>query len=301
MSQYTKRFARLALVAALFGATAAAQAQTEIQWWHSMTGALNDRVNEFAKGFNESQKDYKVVAGLQGPVSRVDGRRDRGVPRGQRAAHPSGVRGRHGDDDGGEGRDQAGPGGDARGRREVRSRSPTSAPSPATTRPARARCCRSRSTARRRSSTTTRTCSRRPASTRTARPRPGPKSWPRRRRSRRRARRNVAYTTGWPSWVHVENFSAWHNVPIGTKENGMAGLDTTFQINSPLHVRHWTNLKEWAGKGYFTYAGRRNERGVEVLQRRVRDADVVVGRAGEHQPQREVQVRASRCCRTTPT
>ena len=68
-----------------------------------------------------------------------------------------------------------------------------------------------------------------------------------------------AYTTGWPSWVHVENLSAWHNVPIATKENGMAGLDTTFQINSPLHVRHWTNLKDWNSKGYFTYAGRRNE------------------------------------------
>ena len=100
-----------------------------------------------------------------------------------------------------------------------------------------------------------------------------------------------AYTTGWPSWVHVENLSAWHNVPIGTKENGMGGLDTTFQINSPLHVRHWNNLKDWNSKGYFTYAGRRNEGGSEVLQRRMRDADVVLGGAGEHQPQREVQVR----------
>src|SRR5690349_22293021 len=38
-----------------------------------------------------------------------------------------------------------------------------------------------------------------------------------------------AYTTSWPSWIHIENFSAWHNVPIGTKENGLAGLDTQFQ------------------------------------------------------------------------
>src|SRR5882672_3620368 len=37
------------------------------------------------------------------------------------------------------------------------------------------------------------------------------------------------YTTGWPSWVHVENFSAWHNLPIGTKENGIAGTDTEFR------------------------------------------------------------------------
>ena len=73
------------------------------------------------------------------------------------------------------------------------------------------------------------------------------------------AGQKCVYTTGWPSWVHLENFSAWHNVPIATKENGMAGLDTVFQINSPLHVRHWNNLKEWNSKGYFTYGGRTNE------------------------------------------
>ena len=38
------------------------------------------------------------------------------------------------------------------------------------------------------------------------------------------------YTTGWPSWVHIENFSAWHNVPIGTKQNGMGGLDTGLHV-----------------------------------------------------------------------
>src|SRR5205809_438763 len=32
------------------------------------------------------------------------------------------------------------------------------------------------------------------------------------------------YSTAWPSWVHIENFSAWHNVPIGTKQNGMGGF-----------------------------------------------------------------------------
>jgi sn-glycerol 3-phosphate transport system substrate-binding protein len=67
------------------------------------------------------------------------------------------------------------------------------------------------------------------------------------------------YTTGWPSWVHVENFSAWHNVPIGTHENGMGGLDTQFQVNSPLHVRHVAMLADFAKKGLFTYSGRRQE------------------------------------------
>ena len=48
-----------------------AQAQTEIQWWHSMGGALGERVSEIAAKFNASQKDYKVVATYKGqyPVS----------------------------------------------------------------------------------------------------------------------------------------------------------------------------------------------------------------------------------------
>jgi sn-glycerol 3-phosphate transport system substrate-binding protein len=67
------------------------------------------------------------------------------------------------------------------------------------------------------------------------------------------------YTTGWPAWMHIENFSAWHDVPIGTKQNGMAGTDTEFRINSPLHVRHVSMLGEMAKNGLFTYSGRRNE------------------------------------------
>ena len=70
---------------------------------------------------------------------------------------------------------------------------------------------------------------------------------------------HCVYTTGWPSWMHIENFSAWHNVPIGTKQNGMGGLDTEFTINSPLHVRHIAMLGDMAKKGLFTYAGRTNQ------------------------------------------
>jgi len=72
-----------------------------------------------------------------------------------------------------------------------------------------------------------------------------------------------AYTTSWPSWVHVENFSAWHNVPIGTKENGLAGTDTEFRINTPLHVRQLTMLQDLAKRGMFSYAGRTNQGGAK--------------------------------------
>src|SRR5213596_1016521 len=53
----------LALAVLLSGT---AGAQTEIQWWHSMQGALNDKVNELANGFNASQKEFKVVAIFKG-------------------------------------------------------------------------------------------------------------------------------------------------------------------------------------------------------------------------------------------
>jgi sn-glycerol 3-phosphate transport system substrate-binding protein len=59
--------------------------------------------------------------------------------------------------------------------------------------------------------------------------------------------------------VHVENFSSWHNLPIGTKENGIAGVDTQFRVNSPAHVKHVEMLADFAKKGWFTYSGRRNE------------------------------------------
>ena len=41
-------------------------AQTEIQMWHSMKGALNDKVNEIATKFNATQKDYKIVPVFKG-------------------------------------------------------------------------------------------------------------------------------------------------------------------------------------------------------------------------------------------
>src|ERR1700740_1972727 len=43
-----------------------AQAQVEVQWWHSMGGALGEWVNDLAKDFNASQKDYKVTPTFKG-------------------------------------------------------------------------------------------------------------------------------------------------------------------------------------------------------------------------------------------
>ncbi|MFQ5468300.1 MAG: extracellular solute-binding protein, partial [Kiloniellaceae bacterium] len=57
-----------ALVLAVGGmaAAAAAQAATEIQWWHAMGGRLGEKVEAIAKGFNDSQSEYKVVPVYKG-------------------------------------------------------------------------------------------------------------------------------------------------------------------------------------------------------------------------------------------
>ena len=68
-------------------------------------------------------------------------------------------------------------------------------------------------------------------------------------------------TTAWQSWVHLENFSAYHNAPFATKENGFAGLDTELAFNGPVQVKHIDTMGRWAQEGKFIYAGRRNESG----------------------------------------
>ncbi|WP_354361165.1 sn-glycerol-3-phosphate ABC transporter substrate-binding protein UgpB [Undibacterium sp. GrIS 1.8] len=67
------------------------------------------------------------------------------------------------------------------------------------------------------------------------------------------------FTTGWQTWVHLESFSAWHNVEFASKGNGFGGLDARLKFNGPLQVKHIENMANWAKQGYFTYAGRKNE------------------------------------------
>lgn len=63
------------------------------------------------------------------------------------------------------------------------------------------------------------------------------------------------FSTAWISWIHTENMSAWHNQPIGTLENGFAGLGTELTLNNPVIVRHWDNLARWQQEGIFQYGG----------------------------------------------
>ncbi|AQX30280.1 carbohydrate ABC transporter substrate-binding protein, CUT1 family [Bartonella schoenbuchensis R1] len=56
-------------------------------------------------------------------------------------------------------------------------------------------------------------------------------------------------------WIGLENFSALHNIPFGTKENGFNGLDSELTVNGPLQIRMWTDLKKWSDQGIFRYGG----------------------------------------------
>jgi sn-glycerol 3-phosphate transport system substrate-binding protein len=64
------------------------------------------------------------------------------------------------------------------------------------------------------------------------------------------------FTTEWPSFMQFENFSAYHNQPISTKENGLGGLDAELKLNGPVQVKHLQNLVDWQKTKIFDYGGR---------------------------------------------
>jgi sn-glycerol 3-phosphate transport system substrate-binding protein len=62
----TLKFSSLGLAAVLLLAPVISKAQTEVQWWHSMVAVNGEWVNDLAKDFNASQKDYKIVPVFKG-------------------------------------------------------------------------------------------------------------------------------------------------------------------------------------------------------------------------------------------
>jgi sn-glycerol 3-phosphate transport system substrate-binding protein len=86
-----------------------------------------------------------------------------------------------------------------------------------------------------------------------------PKTWPEVGAAAKRLRQAGAacgFTTSWPSWINVENFSAYHNLPISTEANGFGGLDALLTFNNPVLVRHIAQLAEWQTDKVFDYSGR---------------------------------------------
>ena len=90
-------------------------------------------------------------------------------------------------------------------------------------------------------------------------PETAPKTWPEVGAAAKKLRASGAvcgFTTSWPSWINVENFSAFHNLAVSTKANGFDGLDAVLIFNNPVMVRHIAQLVEWQAGKVFDYSGR---------------------------------------------
>ncbi|MCB2116338.1 MAG: sn-glycerol-3-phosphate ABC transporter substrate-binding protein UgpB [Rhodobacteraceae bacterium] len=68
------------------------------------------------------------------------------------------------------------------------------------------------------------------------------------------------YTSTWLTWIHLENFAAWNNVPYASQQNGMEpGGVPELALNQPIFVNHFQALADLAKDGTFKYGGRTSE------------------------------------------
>jgi sn-glycerol 3-phosphate transport system substrate-binding protein len=66
------------------------------------------------------------------------------------------------------------------------------------------------------------------------------------------------FSNAWVTWVNLEQLSAWHNVPLASKANGLDGFDTKLEFNGPLQVKHLQNLIDLQKDKTYDYSGRTN-------------------------------------------
>ena len=241
---------------ALMALSGTAAAQTEIQWWHSMTGALGDRLNGLAERFNKSQPDYKVVPVFKGSypesmAASIAAYRAGSAPHivqvfevgtaTMMASKGAIVPVEKIMKDAGEKFDRAAYVPAVAGFYTTRQGEMLSFPF--------------------NSSTTVFYFNKDALAA--AGVSKAPETWPEVAAAAAKVKASGAtkcgYTTSWPSWVHMENFSAWHNVLFATENNGFASLKSRMAVDTALHEKHLANLADWSKKGYFTYAGRTNE------------------------------------------
>jgi sn-glycerol 3-phosphate transport system substrate-binding protein len=87
-----------------------------------------------------------------------------------------------------------------------------------------------------------------------------PKTWPQvfeaAKKLKAAGHDTCGFSNAWASWAHIEQFSAWHDVPMATKANGLEGFDTEMKFNSPVHVKHLQNLVDLQKDKTYDYSGR---------------------------------------------
>ncbi len=248
---------QLALSLTLSMGATAALAQTEIQWWHAMTGANNDVIVRLADEFNAAQKDYKVVPAYKGSYADT---LNAGIAafRAGNAPHimqvfevgTATMMGAKGAikpvqdlmKDAGETFDPASYLPAIAGYYSTVKGEMLSFPF--------------------NSSSAVMWYNKDAFRKAGLNPDMPPKTWPEVFDAGRKLKAagfdKCGFSTAWITWLNIEQLGAWHNTAIGTKANGMDGFDTEFQINSPLYVNHLTNLANLQKEGVFSYSGRTN-------------------------------------------
>jgi sn-glycerol 3-phosphate transport system substrate-binding protein len=251
------RFKTLAMASALAATlSTSALAQTEIQWWHSMTAVNGEWVNDLARQFNESQKEFKIVPTYKGQydesmTAAVAAFRAGNAPHilqvfevgtatmmaSKGAIIPVGQVMK----DAGEKFDPSAYIPAVAGYYTAPSGQMLSFPF---------------------NSSTTIFYFNKDAFKAAGLPTDkAPATWPEVVAAAAKLKASghkCPFTTAWQNWTQLESFSAWHNVEFATKNNGLSGLDTRLKVNSPLHQRHVENLASMAKQGLFIYKGRGN-------------------------------------------
>ena len=251
-----KVFGAALFAAGILGAPAA-QAQTEIQWWHSMGGALGEKLNALATRFNASQKEYTVVPVYKGSypesmTAAIAAFRAGNAPHivqvfevgtATMMSAPGAIKPVH------QLMQEAGEKFDPKAYVSAVAGYYTDRKGRMLSMPFN-------------SSTTVFYVNKDAFRKAGLDPNKAPTTWKEfgiTAGKLKASGQSCVYTTGWPSWVHVENFSAWHNLPLSDSDNGLAAPATAMKINSPAHVAHIGMLGDFAKNGWFTYAGRKNE------------------------------------------
>jgi sn-glycerol 3-phosphate transport system substrate-binding protein len=73
------------------------------------------------------------------------------------------------------------------------------------------------------------------------------------------------FSTGWPSWVQLENMHALHDQPFATKRDGFDGVDVQLLINREFGIKHLAQLAAWQKENIFSYGGRQNAADAKFL------------------------------------
>ncbi len=247
------------LVAAgsLLLSAATVRAQTEIQWWHAMTGANNDVIVKLAEDFNARQKDYKVVPTYKGGYADTLNAGIAAFRAGQ-APHIMQVF------EVGTATMMAATG--AIKPVHVLMKEAGEAFDPGTYLP----------TITGYYSTTKGEMLSFPFNSSSAvmwynkdsfkkaglDPDKPPKTWPEvfeaAKNLKANGHPNCGFGNAWVTWLNVEQLGAWHNTPMATKANGMEGFDTELKFNAPLFVKHLENLVELQKDKTYDYSGRTN-------------------------------------------